>query len=100
MKVETETKIKACFVLLQLNLWFPLTMVEGGSTAKLMVAAKDTFFGKFMYKDTTARNLAAVIYKVVDDACDYCTSDGISFGKKKKEFCLGYVNNFLIHFVN
>ncbi|KAJ4756421.1 multidrug resistance protein [Rhynchospora pubera] len=46
-----------------LNLWFPLTMVEGGSTAKLMVAAKDTFLGKYIYKDTTARNLAAVIYK-------------------------------------
>ncbi|KAJ4761900.1 multidrug resistance protein [Rhynchospora pubera] len=46
-----------------LNLWFPLTMVEGGSTAKLMVTAKDTFLGKYIYKDTTARNLAAVIYK-------------------------------------
>jgi hypothetical protein len=64
----------AYFMLLQLNLWFPLTMVEGGSTAKLMVSAKDTFFGKLIYKDTTARNLAAVIYKVVNDVCDYCTS--------------------------
>jgi hypothetical protein len=59
---------------LQLNLWFPPTMVEGGSTAKLMVSAKDTFFGKFLYKDTTARNLAAVIYQVVNDDCDYRTS--------------------------
>jgi hypothetical protein len=49
-------------------------MVEGGSTAKLMVSAKDTFFGKFLYKDTTARNLAAVIYQVVNDDCDYRTS--------------------------
>lgn len=29
-----------------------------------MVAAKDNFLGKYIYKDTLARNLAAVIYKV------------------------------------
>lgn len=29
-----------------------------------MVAAKDNFVGKYLYKDTIKRNLAAVIYKV------------------------------------
>ncbi|KAF3337954.1 Protein HHL1 [Carex littledalei] len=46
-----------------LKIWFPLTMVEGGSTAKLIVSAKETFIGKYLYKDTIARNLASVIYK-------------------------------------
>jgi hypothetical protein len=30
-----------------------------------MLAAKDNFLGKYIYKDTLARNLAAVIYKVL-----------------------------------
>ncbi|OMO81488.1 putative oligopeptidase [Corchorus olitorius] len=45
------------------NLWYPLSMVTGGTTAKIMVAAKDNFLGKYIYKDTLARNLAAVIYR-------------------------------------
>ncbi|KAK9117435.1 hypothetical protein Sjap_016382 [Stephania japonica] len=44
-------------------LWYPLNLVTGGTTAKIMVAAKDNFFGKYLYKDTIARNLAAVVYK-------------------------------------
>lgn len=44
-------------------LWYPLSIVAGGTTAKIMVAAKDNFLGKYIYKDTLARNLAAVIYK-------------------------------------
>ncbi|XP_062192803.1 protein HHL1, chloroplastic-like isoform X3 [Phragmites australis] len=32
-------------------------------TAKIMLASKDNFLGKYIYKDTLARNLAAVIYK-------------------------------------
>ncbi|XP_074557087.1 protein HHL1, chloroplastic isoform X2 [Curcuma longa] len=44
-------------------LWYPLSIVSGGTTAKIMVAAKDNFLGKYIYKDTIARNLAAVIYK-------------------------------------
>ncbi|XP_073032607.1 protein HHL1, chloroplastic-like isoform X1 [Primulina eburnea] len=44
-------------------LWYPLNIVSGGATAKVIVAAKDTFVGKYIYKDTLARNLAAVIYK-------------------------------------
>ncbi|XP_022727260.1 protein HHL1, chloroplastic-like isoform X1 [Durio zibethinus] len=45
------------------NLWYPLSLVSGGTTAKIMVAAKDNFLGKYIYKDTLARNLAAVIYR-------------------------------------
>lgn len=48
----------------QVYLWYPLSIVAGGTTAKIMVAAKDNFLGKYIYKDTIARNLAAVIYKV------------------------------------
>lgn len=44
-------------------LWYPLSLITGGTTAKIMVAAKDNFLGKYIYKDTLARNLAAVIYK-------------------------------------
>ncbi|GLT38374.1 hypothetical protein SLA2020_126300 [Shorea laevis] len=44
-------------------LWYPLSIITGGTTAKIMVAAKDNFLGKYIYKDTLARNLAAVIYR-------------------------------------
>ncbi|XP_023002640.1 protein HHL1, chloroplastic-like [Cucurbita maxima] len=44
-------------------LWYPLSLINGGTTAKIMVAAKDNFLGKYIYKDTLARNLAAVIYR-------------------------------------
>ncbi|XP_068666923.1 protein HHL1, chloroplastic [Aristolochia californica] len=44
-------------------LWYPLSIITGGTTAKIMVAAKDSFIGKYIYKDTIARNIAAVIYK-------------------------------------
>ncbi|XP_062198557.1 protein HHL1, chloroplastic-like isoform X6 [Phragmites australis] len=43
--------------------WYPLNVVTGGTTAKIMLASKDNFLGKYIYKDTLARNLAAVIYK-------------------------------------
>ncbi|XXG62355.1 hypothetical protein AAC387_Pa05g0727 [Persea americana] len=45
-------------------LWYPLSLITGGTTAKIMVAAKDNFLGKYIYKDTISRNLAAVIYRV------------------------------------
>ncbi|CAL5398533.1 unnamed protein product [Camellia sinensis] len=45
-------------------LWYPLSIISGGTTAKIMVAAKDNFLGKYIYKDTLARNLAAVIYRM------------------------------------
>jgi hypothetical protein len=38
-----------------------------------MVAAKDNFLGKYIYKDTLARNLAAVIYKV--SSVDFLSHD-------------------------
>ncbi|KAL7093861.1 hypothetical protein ACP275_11G065700 [Erythranthe tilingii] len=44
-------------------LWYPLNIVTGGTTAKIMLAAKDNFLGKYIYKDTLARNLASVIYR-------------------------------------
>ncbi|XP_062198553.1 protein HHL1, chloroplastic-like isoform X2 [Phragmites australis] len=44
--------------------WYPLNVVTGGTTAKIMLASKDNFLGKYIYKDTLARNLAAVIYKL------------------------------------
>ncbi|XP_073054112.1 protein HHL1, chloroplastic-like [Primulina eburnea] len=44
-------------------LWYPLNIVTGGTTAKIMVAAKDNFLGKYIYKDTLTRNLAAVVYR-------------------------------------
>ncbi|KAG8365963.1 hypothetical protein BUALT_Bualt17G0026600 [Buddleja alternifolia] len=51
------------FVLGQVYLWYPLNIVTGGTTAKIMLAAKDNFLGKYIYKDTLARNLASVIYR-------------------------------------
>ncbi|XP_058192722.1 protein HHL1, chloroplastic isoform X1 [Rhododendron vialii] len=47
----------------KVGLWYPLSIISGGTTAKIMVAAKDNFLGKYIYKDTIARNLAAVIYR-------------------------------------
>lgn len=54
------------FWFLQVYFWYPLNIVTGGTTAKIMLAAKDNFLGKYIYKDTLARNLAAVIYKVIN----------------------------------
>ncbi|CAM8951587.1 unnamed protein product [Rhodiola kirilowii] len=44
-------------------LWYPLSVITGGTTAKIMVAAKDNILGKYIYKGAIDRNLAAVIYK-------------------------------------
>lgn len=52
------------FMFEQVYLWYPLNLITGGTTAKIMVAAKDNFLGKYIYKDTLARNIAAVIYRV------------------------------------
>lgn len=56
-------KLYISVAILQVYLWYPLSLVTGGTTAKIMVAAKDNFLGKYIYKDTIARNLAAVIYR-------------------------------------
>ncbi|KAM0939896.1 hypothetical protein DsansV1_C19g0158211 [Dioscorea sansibarensis] len=64
-KIEDDGNPKFVIFIRSSNvyLWYPLTLVTGGTTAKIMVAAKDNFLGKHLYKDTIARNLAAVIYK-------------------------------------
>ena len=59
--VQDVLLIHSC---LQVYFWYPLNIVTGGTTAKIMLAAKDNFLGKYIYKDTLARNLATVIYKV------------------------------------
>lgn len=66
---------------MQVYLWYPLSVITGGTTAKIMVAAKDNFLGKYIYKDTIARNLAAVIYKVRSfvDSPLYLPSSSYSF---------------------
>ncbi|KAG6556978.1 hypothetical protein Mapa_001394 [Marchantia paleacea] len=43
--------------------WYPLSVVSGGSTAKVMLAAMGNEWGKKLYGDTLTRNIAEVIYK-------------------------------------
>ncbi|XP_011042325.1 PREDICTED: uncharacterized protein LOC105138036 [Populus euphratica] len=64
-KIEDDGNPKFLIFIRAANvyLWYPLSLITGGTTAKIMVAAKDNFLGKYIYKDTLARNLAAVIYK-------------------------------------
>ncbi|KAF3785096.1 HHL1 protein [Nymphaea thermarum] len=64
-KIEDDGNPKFVIFIRAANvyLWYPLSIVTGGTTAKIMVAAKDNFLGKYIYKDTLARNLAAVIYR-------------------------------------
>uniref|UniRef100_A0A9I9CYV6 Uncharacterized protein n=1 Tax=Cucumis melo TaxID=3656 RepID=A0A9I9CYV6_CUCME len=65
-KIEDDGNPKFVIFIRMANvyLWYPLSLINGGTTAKIMVAAKDNFLGKYIYKDTLARNLAAVIYRV------------------------------------
>lgn len=64
-KIEDDGNPKFVIFIRTANvyLWYPLSVITGGTTAKIMVAAKDNFLGKYIYKDTIARNLAAVIYR-------------------------------------
>ncbi|OVA20495.1 hypothetical protein BVC80_1065g45 [Macleaya cordata] len=64
-KIEDDGNPKFVIFIRMANvyLWYPLSLITGGTTAKIMVAAKDNFLGKYIYKDTIARNLAAVIYR-------------------------------------
>ena len=48
----------------QVNRWYPLSVVTGGTTAKLMVGAMKNQIGKSMYEGALTRNIAAVMYKV------------------------------------
>ncbi|CAM8951480.1 unnamed protein product [Rhodiola kirilowii] len=50
-------------------LWYPLSVITGGTTAKIMVAAKDNILGKYIYKGAIDRNLAAVIYNLAVVNC-------------------------------
>uniref|UniRef100_A0A0D3CYQ9 Peptidase M3A/M3B catalytic domain-containing protein n=1 Tax=Brassica oleracea var. oleracea TaxID=109376 RepID=A0A0D3CYQ9_BRAOL len=67
--ISLVTYLKSCCVISvswnmkQVYLWYPLSIIAGGTTAKIMVAAKDNLLGKYIYKDTIARNIAAVIYR-------------------------------------
>ncbi|KAJ6355948.1 hypothetical protein OIU78_004132 [Salix suchowensis] len=65
-KIEDDGNPKFLIFIRAANvyIWYPLSLITGGTTAKIMVAAKDNFLGKYIYKDTIARNIAAVIYKV------------------------------------
>ena len=69
--------------------WYPLNIVTGGTTAKIMLAAKDNFLGKYIYKDTLARNLATVIYKDEDDIID-TAKEQFRVLKNENEFRYGY----------
>uniref|UniRef100_J3LEH0 Peptidase C45 hydrolase domain-containing protein n=1 Tax=Oryza brachyantha TaxID=4533 RepID=J3LEH0_ORYBR len=69
--------------------WYPLNVVTGGTTAKIMLAAKDNFLGKYIYKDTLARNLAAVIYKDEDEIID-TAKEQYRVLKTENEFRYGY----------
>ncbi|XP_059446281.1 protein HHL1, chloroplastic isoform X1 [Corylus avellana] len=64
-KIEDDGNPKFVIFIRMANvyLWYPLSMITGGTTAKIMVAAKDNFLGKYIYKDTLAKNIAAVIYR-------------------------------------
>ncbi|XP_015572260.1 protein HHL1, chloroplastic isoform X2 [Ricinus communis] len=64
-KIEDDGNPKFLIFIRMANvyLWYPLSLVTGGTTAKIMVAAKDNFLGKYIYKNTLDRNLAAVIYR-------------------------------------
>ncbi|CAI0425760.1 unnamed protein product [Linum tenue] len=64
-KIEDDGNPKFVIFIRMANvyIWYPLSLITGGTTAKIMVAAKDNFLGKYIYKDTLARNIAAVIYR-------------------------------------
>ncbi|KAL8520069.1 hypothetical protein ACS0TY_010848 [Phlomoides rotata] len=70
-------------------LWYPLNVVTGGTTAKIMVAAKDNFLGKYIYKDTLARNLAAVIYNDEKEIQKMATKQ-FRILRSAKDFRYGY----------
>ncbi|XP_047318948.1 protein HHL1, chloroplastic [Impatiens glandulifera] len=63
MEDDGNPKFVVFIRMANVNLWYPLSIITGGTTAKIMVSAKDNFLGKYIYKDTLSRNLAAVIYR-------------------------------------
>lgn len=85
-----------CFVFVQVYLWYPLNVVTGGTTAKIMVAAKDNFLGKYIYKDTLARNLAAVIYNVSEFPSSLLYNFGYDDGKESIRKLFFSASNFYL----
>jgi len=47
-----------------------LSVVTGGTTAKMMVGAMKNDWGKKLYEGTLTRNIAGVIYKVMNSVFD------------------------------
>ena len=90
-------KWMTCFCVLQVYLWYPLSLITGGTTAKIMVAAKDNFLGKYIYKDTIARNLAAVIYKV--SLILACASNSIAYLHIKEKKNVIYEISFVLAWI-
>ncbi|CAI5458919.1 unnamed protein product [Closterium sp. Yama58-4] len=45
------------------NRWYPLSVVTGGTAAKMMLAVMRNDLGKKLYEGTLTRNIAAVVYK-------------------------------------
>ncbi|CAM6105873.1 unnamed protein product [Calypogeia fissa] len=43
--------------------WYPLSIVSGGTTAKIMLAAMNNEWGRKLYGGTLTRNMASVVYK-------------------------------------
>eukprot|EP00239_Pterosperma_sp_CCMP1384_P011903 CAMPEP_0197866756 /NCGR_PEP_ID=MMETSP1438-20131217/44385_1 /TAXON_ID=1461541 /ORGANISM="Pterosperma sp., Strain CCMP1384" /LENGTH=236 /DNA_ID=CAMNT_0043485345 /DNA_START=60 /DNA_END=770 /DNA_ORIENTATION=- len=75
-------------------LWYALSMVTGGTTAKALVEARKNDFGKMLNSDNTlTRNMAQVIYKDEDQLANLARN--IPAMKKATGFEWGYkiVNN-------
>lgn len=69
--------------------WYPLSIITGGTTAKIMVAAKDTFIGKYIYESTLSRNIGAVVYKD-EEKMKETTLKQYPFLKAASGFLFGY----------
>jgi len=64
-KMDDDDNPKFVLFIRTLNVprWYPLSVVTGGTTAKMMVGAMKNDWGKKLYEGTLTRNIAGVIYK-------------------------------------
>lgn len=64
-KMDEDDNPKFVLFIRTLNVprWYPLSVVTGGTTAKMMVGAMKNDWGKKLYEGTLTRNIAGVIYK-------------------------------------
>lgn len=64
-KMDNDDNPKFVLFIRTLNVprWYPLSIVTGGTTAKMMVGAMKNDWGKKLYEGTLTRNIAGVIYK-------------------------------------